>query len=52
MNNEKFLELTIEVLRRIMNDTSQNHREFSSGQVLEISEALDEMILAYYNNKK
>lgn len=52
MSNEQFLELTIEVLKRILNHTSENQREFSHGQVLELSEALDEMIVAYYRIKK
>jgi hypothetical protein len=51
MSNERFLELTIEVLKRILNDTSAGQRDYSHGQVLEISEALDEMIIAYYRNK-
>jgi len=52
MSNEKFLELTIEVLKSILNDTSKDQREYSHGKVLEISEALDVMILEYYRSKK
>lgn len=47
MSNATFLELIIEVMKRILNKTYQNTKELSSGRVLEISQVLDELIVAY-----
>lgn len=46
MSNAEFMKLTIEVMRKLLSNSMQN--SLSSGRILEMSQALDELILAYY----
>lgn len=47
MSNTKFLQLAIEVMRKMLNDSYSNASVLSSGRILELSQALDEMIVTY-----
>lgn len=46
VSNAEFMKLTIEVMRKLLSNSMQN--SLSSGRILEMSQALDELILAYY----
>jgi hypothetical protein len=48
MHEIHILDLTIDVLRNVLNNKYENTNSLCAGSVLEISQALDELIVMYH----